>query len=102
MPIDVSPLHLAIIQNILQLFVPVHQVVAFGSRVKGTAGKASDLDLCIMSNQPISFTTMGNLRDEFSLSDLPYKVDVVDWSTLTPDFRALIQKGCVEIQKENE
>jgi predicted nucleotidyltransferase len=97
MPIDVSATELAIIRNILQQFVPNQQVLAFGSRVKGTARKTSDLDLCIMSDEPISLTILGNLKDEFSLSDIPYKVDVLDWSTVSPDFRAIIKGTNVEI-----
>ncbi len=100
MLIDVSPVQMRIIQNILQQFVPAQQVVAFGSRVKGTPRKTSDLDLCIMSKEPLSYTTMGNVRDEFSLSDLPFKVDIIDWSTITADFRAIIQEGSVEIQRK--
>lgn len=99
MPIDVSPHDMAIIQSILQQFVPDEKVVAFGSRVAGKARKTSDLDLCIMSSEPISFTLMGNLKDEFSLSDLPFKVDVIDWSRIAPDFRAIVRKNCLEIEQ---
>ena len=89
-PIDVKPEHLKIVQNILEQYVPKLRVVAFGSRVSGTARQTSDLDLCIMAHECIPFETLGNLRDEFSLSNLPYKVDVIDWSTISPGFRKIV------------
>jgi predicted nucleotidyltransferase len=101
MPVDIRPDHLAIIQNILKLYVPEYRVMAFGSRVTGAAKKTSDLDLCIMADDHVSFATLGALRDEFSLSNLPYKVDVIDWTTTAPDFRKIILEKCVEIQSAN-
>lgn len=100
-PIDVKPEHLKIVQNILGQYVPKLRVVAFGSRVSGTARQTSDLDLCIMANECIPFETLGNLRDEFSLSNLPYKVDVIDWTVTAPDFKKIILENCIEIQDQS-
>ncbi len=98
MPLDVRADHLSIIQNILKKRIPEYRVVAFGSRVNGRAKATSDLDLCIMSNEQMPFEVLGHLRDEFSLSNLPYKVDVTDWTTITPDFQKIILENCLDIQ----
>ncbi len=80
---------------ILKKTQPKYPVVAFGSRVTGHVKPHSDLDLCIMSDQPLSLTQLAELRKTFSESDLPIRVDIVDWSTLSPQFREIVQKNAV-------
>lgn len=96
--LDISSEHLAIVQQILRQLVPSCEVWAFGSRVKGTAKPFSDLDLVIMSQQPVSLDLIASLHEAFSESDLPWKVDIVDWSSTSPEFRAVIdqQKICIQ------
>lgn len=96
--LDISSEHLAIVQQILRQLVPSCEVWAFGSRVKGTAKPFSDLDLVIMSQQPLSLALMASLHEAFSESDLPWKVDIVDWSTTSPEFRAVIEQQNVKVQ----
>jgi len=98
MSIDVRADHLTMIQGILKQFVPGCRVVTFGSRVTNTASDASDLDLCIIDNKSVSFETLAHLRDAFSESNLPYKVDVIDWSTIAPDFKEIVLQNCFDIQ----
>jgi len=100
-PTDVKPEHLKIVQHILGQYVPKLRVVAFGSRVSGTARQTSDLDLCIIAHECIPFETLGNLRDEFSLSNLPYKVDVIDWTVTAPDFKKIILESHIVIQDQS-
>lgn len=87
MPLDVVPAHLAIVRDILARHLPEHRVSAFGSRVTGRARPYSDLDL-LVEGEPLGFERLGALRDAFSESDLPYKVDCVEAASLGPDFRA--------------
>ncbi|HIJ85163.1 MAG: restriction endonuclease S subunit [Magnetococcales bacterium] len=96
-PIDIRPDHLQIVQNILKKHVPEYEVWAFGSRVKWTAKQYSDLDLCVISDKPLNFGLMGDLKDDFSKSDLPWKVDVVDWATTSASFRKIIEKSKVVV-----
>jgi predicted nucleotidyltransferase len=96
--LDISSEHLAIVQQILRQLVPSCEVWAFGSRVKGAAKAFSDLDLVIMSQQPLSLALMASLHDAFSESDLPWKVDIVDWSTTSPEFRSVIDQQKVKVQ----
>jgi predicted nucleotidyltransferase len=96
--LDISSEHLAIVQQILRQLVPSCEAWAFGSRVKGTAKPFSDLDLVIMSQQPLSLALVASLHEAFSESDLPWKVDIVDWSTTSLDFKTVIDQQKVKVQ----
>jgi len=78
--------------------VPQHEVWAFGSRAKWTAKPYSDLDLAVITDQPLPLKTSANLSDDFSESDLPWKVDVVDWATTRAPFRKIIERDKVVVQ----
>lgn len=88
--LDLAPEHLAEVRRILQLYVPGRTVRAFGSRVQGNAKPFSDLDLAIMGDTPLGFRQLAALKDAFADSDLPFRVDVVDWATTGEAFRGII------------
>ncbi len=58
----------------------------------------SDLDLAVMTDKPLSLEVHANLKDAFSESDLPWKVDIVDWALTSEQFRKIIQKQFEVIQ----
>lgn len=97
--IDLQPDHWAIVREILQRNVPQYEVWAFGSRAIWTAKEFSDLDLAIITDQPLSLDVSASLRNDFSESDLPWKVDVVDWAATNESFRKIIARDKVLIQK---
>lgn len=74
------------------------KVYAFGSRTKGRVKRASDIDLAVDSGGQLSLKTMEKLKDYFSVSDIPYKVDVLDLSKIDDDFRECIEPDFVEIK----
>lgn len=90
--IDLRPDQLQLVKSILQKYLPEHEVWAFGSRVHWTTRDYSDLDLVIISQTPLDFGLLGEIRDAFSSSVLPFKVDVIDWSTVSDEFRSIILK----------
>ncbi len=100
-PIDIRPDHWDIVQGILQKHVPQYEVWAFGSRAKWSAKQYSDLDLAIITDKPLSLDISASLSDDFSESDLPYKVDIVDWATTSESFRKIIERDKVVVQKGN-
>jgi uncharacterized protein len=102
MMLDLDHDHLEIVRTILHEFVPQYDVWVFGSRILGTARRFSDLDLVIVTEQPLEFTLLGRIRDAFSESDLPFKVDVLDWSAVSEQFRTIIQEQCQSIQRAAE
>ncbi len=98
-PVDMQPDHWRIVRTILQKHVPGHAVWAFGSRAKGTAKPFSDLDVAVISEHPLPLELCAHLGEDFSQSDLPWKVDVVDWATASDVFRAIIDRDKVVIQQ---
>jgi type I restriction enzyme S subunit len=96
--IDLSPAHWGLVYSILQKHVPQYPVWAFGSRAKWTAKPFSDLDLAIITTQALDWTVSAELTDDFSESDLPFKVDVVDWATTSAAFRSIIEADKVVVQ----
>ena len=89
---DLSPQSVDIIKKIMQEYVPGCEVRVFGSRVNGTAKKYSDLDLVIVDKEKIPTRKMNALREAFEDSDLPIRVDVLDWHAISADFRVIIEK----------
>jgi predicted nucleotidyltransferase len=94
--LDITPDHLAEVCRILRMHAPGRTVRAFGSRVQGTAKPFSDLDLAIMGTEPLDFRTYAALKDAFAESNLPFRVDVVDWATTSDTFRGIIE-GAFEV-----
>lgn len=96
--VDMRPSEWLIVSDILRRYVPAHEVWAFGSRAKRTAKPYSDLDLAIITDQPLSLEVAAALRGAFSESELPWKVDVVDWATVDESFRNIIRAERVVVQ----
>jgi predicted nucleotidyltransferase len=94
-----EPIYLKLIKGILKKNVPSRNVLAFGSRVTGSHKPHSDLDICILGGIPLTLLEMANLREEFSESALPIRIDIVDWATITKEFKNIIEKNQVMIQK---
>ena len=77
--------------TILRAYTPANaRVFAFGSRVAGRVKPYSDLDLVIDSGEALPMADYINLKEAFTESDLPWKVDILDWHTLGAAFRAAI------------
>ncbi len=95
--IDIRPDHWQIVRHILRLHVPQYAVWAFGSRAKWTAKPHSDLDLAIITDKPLPLSVSAALADDFSESNLPWKVDVVDWAATSESFRKVIERDKVVV-----
>jgi len=91
--IDIAAPHLAIVRDALRRHVPGLEVRAFGSRRKGPVKPYSDLDLVIVGKGKILGPVLAALRDDFEESDLPFRVDVLDWHDLSAEFRQVIAAG---------
>lgn len=60
----------------------------FGSRIKGTAKHYSDLDLVLLTEAPLTIRQQRELEEAFS--DLPFKVDLIDWASCSDNFKQII------------
>ena len=97
--IDLAPEHLKTVKRILAEIVPDCEVRAFGSRATWTANEHSDLDLAVVSPEPLAWDRRSRLSEAFEESDLPIRVDIVDWDSLSDGFRQTIDGDCVVLQK---
>ncbi len=96
--IDLRPDHWNIVRDILRRHVPDRKVLAFGSRTSWTAKNYSDLDLAILGDTPQSLELISALSEDFEESDLPFKVDLVDWALTDKTFRNIIRCNHVTVQ----
>jgi len=100
--IAITPVELDLVRAILALHVPEREVRVFGSRVAGPEKKFSDLDLVVMGDTPLSSSVLADLEEGFRESDLPFKVDVVEWATTKETFRRIIEREYVVVQKKKD
>ena len=89
--VDLRPDHWAIVRNALRQHVPDREVLVFGSRATWTAKEYSDLDLAIMGEEPLSLREVSALDEALGESDLPFKVDIVEWARIDEGFRRIIR-----------
>ena len=89
--VDLRPGHWAIVRNALRQHVPDREVLVFGSRATWTAKEYSDLDLAIMGDEPLSLRVVSALDEALGESDLPFKVDIVEWTRIDEGFRRIIR-----------
>ena len=96
--VDLRPDHWAIVRDALRHHVPDREVLAFGSRATWTAKEYSDLDLAVMGEEALSLRTVSALDEALGDSDLPFKVDVVDWARIDEGFRRIVRRHGVVVQ----
>lgn len=97
--INLEKRHLDFVQSILKEYIPHETVWLFGSRVTEKIKPYSDIDLVIVSKKPISYDILTPLTFAFEESDLPYKVDILDWCMLDDDFKKIIMEKYEVIQQ---
>ena len=95
-PLALNANELAVVKAILFRHVPKASVWVFGSRATGKAKQYSDLDLCIKeADDALGLDVMSAMAEDFSESDLPWKVDIVDWFSVSDSFKAMIERDSV-------
>ena len=97
--IDINPHFLTEVLRICDLHVPGAEVWAFGSRAKWTAKPYSDLDIALLTDHPLPLEKEAALREALDNSTLPFRVDFVDWLSITDSFRQIVSRDKVVIRK---
>ncbi|WP_235378872.1 hypothetical protein [Candidatus Coxiella mudrowiae] len=64
----------------------------FCLRETGRGKTFSDQDLVVIGAKPIPIETINGLKFEFSNSDLPILVDIVDWNAILKNFVKKLQE----------
>ena len=87
-----------IILNILKEYFDNYSFYYYGSRVKGTFNKTSDLDILIKSNQEMPLKDLVELKEKFDESSLPYIVNFTDYNNIDDNFYSLIKDDLVLVR----
>ena len=89
--IDLPADHRRLVLDILRAHLPQSaKAWVFGSRATGRARRYSDLDLAIDAGRRLTLDEIARLTEAFSGSDLPYRVDLVDWRDIDDRWRQTI------------
>ena len=80
-----------------KVFKDEAEVLVFGSRVNGKARKFSDVDLCIRRKRQVPIAELAQFRELLQESAFPYIVDVIDYTALSPEFKAIIDQTGVSL-----
>jgi len=92
--INIEDRHLKILKSILAKYD--YNFYVFGSRITDKAKKFSDLDLLYFDD--IDDKIIAKLQEEFEESDLPYKVDLVNYNLCDESFKKIIGTNYVSIK----
>ncbi len=83
--------HKELVLTILKKNIPANTLVwVFGSRANRKPKLFSDLDLALDAGSPLPYSTLIDLKHDFDESELPYKVDLVDWHSIDKSFQEII------------
>jgi predicted nucleotidyltransferase len=93
--INIEPQHLKIVENILKKYP--YSFFVFGSRITAKARTFSDLDLCFFEDIPTKIQIQ--IEEDFEESDLPYKVDIVNWQSCNQELKNVISKNMKCLQE---
>lgn len=98
--LDLPQKYLQQVHVLLREHVPGLEVWAYGSRVTGGGHEASDLDLVLRNptNLHTENSVIHDLKDAFIESNLPIRVDVMDWARIPESFRGEIERAHVVMQ----
>jgi predicted nucleotidyltransferase len=96
--IAITPEQWEIVAAILQKHIPNRTIWIFGSRAKHQAKPYSDLDIAVIGDTPLSIDLLAAMTEDFTESALPFKVDLVDWASVSVAFRGIIESHKVVVQ----
>lgn len=87
----------ALIRQIVQKYLGNDvRVFIFGSRATGKNRKWSDIDVGIVTKEKLGNQILF-IQDDLEQSDIPYRVDVVDFKTVSPQFAKVALSSTIEL-----
>jgi nucleotidyltransferase substrate binding protein (TIGR01987 family) len=92
--------HLNVITSIIKSITELNNcpVYLYGSRIQGKSVKYSDVDIAVdYHGKPLPDAIKSNLSSLLENSLLPYSVDIIDVNTVSPVFKAKIEKDFVKL-----
>lgn len=102
--LDMPKLYLDQVVALLRTHVPHAEVWAYGSRVSGGGHEASDLDLVLRNpaNPAAAAPELFDLIEALVESNLPIRVDILDWARIPESFHREIESAHVVLQAGDE
>ena len=88
--IDITPEDRQTVLALLQRHLPGTAAWVYGSRARWTSTPTSDLDLVVFAT-PEQQPQVGDLREAFEESNLPFRVDLFVWDDVPESFRHRIE-----------
>lgn len=95
--LQLSDIERELVIQILKQHLPHAKFWLFGSRITNSAKPYSDLDIAIIQDKPIDLVKLGDLEEDFANSSLPFKVDLIDWQRISPEFRIHIESNYIPL-----
>lgn len=81
-----------IIIKIIKKYLPDSIIYLFGSRARKDNSATSDFDIALDAKASIDEGVMSAIRNEIEESIIPFKVDIIDLSAVSADFKNKILK----------
>jgi uncharacterized protein len=76
--------------------IPDAKIILFGSRARGDDSHGSDVDIALDAGRKIEFVAVGEVRDVLEATNIPYKVDVLDFYSVSKDMQEMISKEGIQ------
>ncbi len=70
-------------------------VYLFGSRARGPARRASDVDIAVEAHEPLPPRVLARLRDRLEESTVPYRVEILDLALAGDALRERVKRDGV-------
>jgi len=97
--IHIQKKEMEIILDILNNHAEDCKVLAFGSRLTENYKPFSDLDLAFICKSELGLDRISKLEYEFSKSDLPYRIDIINYKKVSKEFQKIIDANNEKIHR---
>lgn len=78
---------------------PTYKIFVFGSRAEGDKHrKFSDVDIGILGPKSLDSLTEFYIEDDLTESDIPYLVDIVDFSIVSQKFKDIALSATIPLE----
>lgn len=75
---------------VLSGLFPDAEIYLFGSRARGTQSPRSDIDIALKASEKMSRHEIGEAMSMLEASNMPYRVQIVDFNRVSDDMRTSI------------
>ena len=80
------------IVSLITSLIPAARIYLFGSRARETHHQWSDIDLALDTGEPLRTSKIDEVKSVLGATNMPYKVDVLDFQSVSTDMQASIKR----------